>query len=185
MPEPPNSLRDLVRPLIRVRQIRDFTSRPVDEEALDLLVEVARWTGSSTNEQPWRFITIRDQGTLRKIHAAGLPQTRSFATAAAAIAIVLPDERSRAISRAYDEGRAAERILAAASFLGLGAAIAWIMPAVLPTVRELLAIPDDRLVRTIVALGHPTEAAKQPKSAPGTARLPREQVVFAERFPVG
>jgi nitroreductase len=183
MLEQPDAPRDVVRPLIRVRQIRDYTSRPVDVEALDLLVEVARWTGSSQNEQPWRFITIRDQGTLRRIHTAGLPQTRSFETARAAIAIVLPDDRSRAISRAYDEGRAAERILAAASLLGLGAAIAWIMPPVLPTIRELLGIPEDRLVRTIVALGHPTEAAKRPKSAPGTARLPRDQVVFAERFP--
>jgi nitroreductase len=183
MSDQPNSPRDVVRPLIRVRQIRDYTPQPVAEEVLDLLVDVARWSGSSQNEQPWRFITIRDERTLRAIHAAGLPQTRSFETAQAAIAIVLPDDRSRAISRAYDEGRAAERILVAASFLGLGAAIAWIMPPVLPAVRELLAIPDDRLVRTIVALGHPTEAAKQPKAAPGTARLPREQTVFAERFP--
>ena len=39
------------------------------------------------------------------------------------IAIVLPDEQGQAVSHAYDEGRAAERILIAASMLGLGAGI--------------------------------------------------------------
>ena len=39
------------------------------------------------------------------------------------------------------------------------------------------------MVRTVMALGHPTAAALQPKSAPGLARLPREASVFAERLP--
>jgi len=36
-----------------------------------------------------------------------------------------------------------------------------------------------------VVVGHPTEAAQAPKSAPGKARLPREQVVFEGRWPEG
>ena len=88
-----------------------------------------------------------------------------------------------AVTRAYDEGRAAERILIAASLLDLGAGITWIRPDVRPTIRELLGVPDDRLVRTIVAIGHPSAAARLPKSAPGTARLPRAETVHEERFP--
>ena len=38
-------------------------------------------------------------------------------------------------------------------------------------------------VRTIVAIGHPTESALEPKSRPGAARLPREQVVYDEAWP--
>jgi nitroreductase len=174
---------DRIRPLVRVRQIREFTQEPVRPDELDAIVDVARWTGSSSNSQPWRFVVIRDPATLRRIEEAGMPQTRSFRTATAAIAISVPDEPDLAVSRAYDEGRAAERILIAASMLDLGAAIAWIKPAVLPTIRELLAVPDDRLVRTIMAIGHPTDAARLPKSAPGTARLPRVRLVFEERFP--
>jgi len=34
-----------------------------------------------------------------------------------------------------------------------------------------------------VQVGHPTDAARRPKSAPGEARLPREEVVFEERWP--
>jgi len=48
---------------------------------------------------------------------------------------------------------------------------------------ELIGLPADRYVRTIVAVGHPTEAASRPKSAPGEARLPRSETVFRERWP--
>jgi nitroreductase len=108
--------------------------------------------------------------------------TRSLATATAAIAIVLPDGQD-AISHAYDEGRAAERMLIAASFLGLGAGIAWVMPHIRGLVAELLGLPGDRFVRTIVVIGHPTDRALSPKNPPGKARLPRDQVVFEDRWP--
>ena len=39
------------------------------------------------------------------------------------------------------------------------------------------------MVRTLLALGHPTPEARLPKSAPGEARLPRDEVVFDERLP--
>ena len=176
---------ELVRPLLRTRQTRDFTDEPVDEAVLTALTDVARWSGSSANSQPWRFIVLRDGATLRAIATAGMPQTRSFATAAAGIAITMPDESSRAISHAYDEGRAAERILVGATMLGLGAAIAWIIGDARKTVGDLLGLPDDRRVRTVVALGHASTKGREPHSAPGKARLPRDETVFDERWPTG
>ncbi len=173
-----------VRPLLRVRQTREFTDEPLTAEELEATTDAARWSGSSTNSQPWRFIVLRDEGTLRRIAEVGHPQTRPLQTAPAAIAIVLPDEPARQVSRAYDEGRAAERILIAATLLGLAAGITWIRRDVGGVVRDLLALPEDRLVRTVVALGHPTQAALRPKSPPGQARLPRDRVVFEDRWPV-
>jgi nitroreductase len=174
---------ELVRPLLRVRQVRDFTDEPVTQEQLDALADVARWSGSSRNGQPWRFITIRDAPTLRRIHEVGLPQTRLFRSAVAAVAIVLPVDSADGVSDVYDDGRVAERLLVGAAELGLTAGIAWIMPAVRPAIAEILGLPADRFVRTFVGFGHPTEAARGPKSAPGTARLPRVETVFAERWP--
>jgi nitroreductase len=175
--------RKRVRPLLRVRQIREFTPEPVASADLDAIVDVARWSGSSRNNQPWRFIIIRQPGTLRRIAEVGMPQTRSFQTATAGIAIVLPAEPRRELGDAYDDGRAAERALIAASVLGLGAAIAWIRSDVRSVVGDLLGLPRDWFVRTIMAVGHPTDAARRPKSAPGTARLPRAKTVFEERWP--
>ncbi len=173
---------EVVRPLLRVRQVREFTDEPVGPEVLDALADVARWSGSSTNSQPWRFVIVRSLETLRSIAKAGLPQTRSLQTATAAIAIALPDEKGSGISFAFDEGRAAERVLVAASFLDVGAGIAWIMPNVRPVVASLLELPEDRFVRTMIAIGHPTEGARRPKTAKGAARLPREETVFSETW---
>jgi nitroreductase len=174
---------DRLRPLRRARQVREFTEQPVDRADLDAIADVARWSGSSRNTQPWRFIVVTDVESLRTIADVGLPQTRALRSATAAIAIVLPVDDKHEIALAYDDGRAAERALIAAGMLDLGAGIAWVRSDVRPAIGEILGLPDDRYVRTIVALGHPTEAALAPKTAPGEARLPRDETVYEERWP--
>jgi nitroreductase len=176
---------EILRPLRRTRQVREFEPKPLNAATLDALADVARWTGSSRNTQPWRFIVITDPATLRALHEAGVPQTRGLATATAALVIVLPSDPDRAVSNAYDDGRVAERVLIAARMLDVGAGISWIREAVRPAVAATLGLPADRMVRTIVQLGHPSEAGRRPKTAPGEARLPRSETVFAERWPVG
>ncbi len=181
----PASARAVVRPLLRARQVREFTDEPLTDDQLTAITDVARWTGSSRNTQPWRFVVIRDRDTIGRLEAAGLPQTRALKTATAVIAIVLPVDPERTVSHAYDDGRAAERMLIAAGMLGVAAGIAWVRPDVLPAVREILGLPEDRLIRTLMALGHPTDEALRPKSPPGEARLPRPESVFDERLPPG
>jgi nitroreductase len=171
-----------VQPLLKVRQVREFTGERLSEAELDAILEVARWSGSSRNEQPWRFVLVRDLGTIRALADAGRPQTRALDSATAAIAIVLPDDPPREVSRAYDDGRAAERVLAAASFLGRGAAITWVRADVRAAVRELLGLPPDRLVRTIMALGEPTAEARAPRTGRNEARLARSELVHEERW---
>jgi hypothetical protein len=90
--------------------------------------------------------------------------------------------KGAAVSNAYDEGRAAERMLIAASLLELGAGIAWLPTEARAGVGELLGLPEGRFVRTVVAIGHPTSTASRPKSARGAARLPRSETVFSERW---
>ena len=86
---------ELVEPLIRVRQARAFTSKKVTKAELDAITEVARWSGSSRNEQPCRFIAIRDRELIRQVAELGLPQTRGLPTATAAVAIIVPEEPER------------------------------------------------------------------------------------------
>jgi nitroreductase len=66
MSEPDGATRDtadaILRALRRTRQIRRFTDEPVAEADLVAILEVARWTGSSTNRQPWTFHRHPRQG---------------------------------------------------------------------------------------------------------------------------
>ena len=181
--EPVPTPLESVRPLIRVRQMRDFTARRVTRAELDAITEVARWSGSSRNEQPCRYVALRDLDTITRIAELGLPQTRGLPTATAAVAIVVPDEPERESSRSFDDGRAAERMLIAANLLGLGGGISRLRADVREAIGNLLGLPPNRSVRTIVGLGHPSADALQPKSRPGAARLPREEVIYEEHWP--
>jgi nitroreductase len=174
---------DTLRPLVRTRQIREFQAEPVPDTVLHAITEAARWTGSGRNEQPWRFLVVRDRERIQQLHDVGLPQTRSLATAPTVVAVALPTAAGSEIAHAYDEGRAVERMLVAATMLGVAAGIAWIRRDVGDRARAILGIPDGWEVRSLVAVGMPTDAARAPKSAPGTARLPRERVVFEGHWP--
>src|SRR5438093_12559152 len=110
-------------PIRRVSQIRQYSPEPVPDEVVDQLLELARWTGSAKNSQPWRFIVVRDKDRLKKI--AGLrPPIGWLAGAPLGIAIVL--EGAEGMFGAYDEGRLTERLLTGATMLGYGGGTAWV-----------------------------------------------------------
>ena len=164
----------VLRALRRTRQVRQFTDEPVTETDLSAILNVARWSGSSMNLQPWTFIVIRDSADRLRL-AELAPYARHVAGAAVAIAIAMSGENPE--WDAYDEGRVAERVLIAARALDLGAGIGWALQAERPHVAVLLGLTAPWFVRTIISLGHPTARARQPRSAPGTARKPLAEVV--------
>ncbi|MGZ6328736.1 MAG: nitroreductase family protein, partial [Candidatus Limnocylindrales bacterium] len=114
--------RPLLRIMRRVRSVRSFRPDPVPDEFLTEILEVARWTGSGSNRQPWTFVVVRERATLSAIAAAS-PNARHVAGAAAAIVIVMDGDMPEI--ETFDEGRVAERILVAATALGLASAIGW------------------------------------------------------------
>lgn len=162
--------------MLRTRQYRQFTQDPVSKEDLRSLAQVARWSGSSRNSQPWRFLIVSDVALIRRIADVGHPQTRALHSAMAALAITLPDDEARKTSLAYDDGRVAERVLIGASLLGLGAGITWVRADVRQQIGQLLEVPEGAFVRTIMALGHPSPEALAPRLAPGEARLPLDEL---------
>jgi nitroreductase len=172
------SPRDVLRPLRQVRQYREFTDQPITDDELRAILDVARWTGSGNNSQPWRFIVLRDRDRILELAGAGIPQTRTLRTAQLVVAVTLPDLKEREISLAYDEGRCVERILIAATMIGAGAGISWVRNDLRETFGRLLRVPEGRFVRTLVAIGYPTDAARAPKNPGQPARLPLEEVLL-------
>lgn len=169
----------LLRTMRRVRSVRSFRADPVPDAFITEILEVARWTGSASNRQPWTFVVVRDRATLAAI-AEAAPNVGHVAGAAAVIVVIMDGTAPQI--ETFDEGRVAERILISATALGLASAIGWVMSAASPAVGELLGVPEGRRVRTLVSLGYATEEGAQPKSAPGTARRPLAEMVRYERF---
>jgi nitroreductase len=172
--------RDVTREMRKVRQARLYEPKPVPDDVLAELLEVARWTGSSRNTQPWEFIVITDPEQLRQISQIRTP-INWVADAPLAVAIVLNGES--AISEAFDEGRVTERMLIAARLLGLGGGTAWFGDEQQQARgKEILGIPQERTARSVVVLGYPT-TTKDHRPNPATAgRRPLGELVSYDRL---
>ncbi len=49
------------------RSIRRFTAEPVSDEAIEQIIEAARWAPSGANSQPWEFVVVRDRQTKERL----------------------------------------------------------------------------------------------------------------------
>lgn len=173
----PQAVRRLVR---TVRQIRLYAPDPVPDEALAMLLELAQWTGSSKNTQPWHFIVVRDRERLKQLSAIRQP-INWIAGAPLGIALVLDGQRP--YSEAYDEGRVTERILIGAHSLGLGGGVAWWGDeSQEAAARKILGVPEGRAARSMVMVGRPTSKADPRNPARVGGRKPLSEIVSYERF---
>lgn len=161
-----------------LRQSRQFTGEAVDEETIDHILEVARWTGSSRNTQPWQLIVVEDRDLLERV--ALVRELNGWAKDAAfAIAIVTP--KAESIAERYDEGRLSERIMLAADLLGLGSGTAWFAtPDLIAKAKDLLGVPEEMSLQSIVAIGHVVKSAKGSSGTGGRKQL--SEIVSYNRF---
>ena len=169
-----------LEPIRRVSQIRQYSSDPVPDEVVDQLLELARWTGSAKNGQPWRFIVVRDKELLKKIGALR-PPINWLAAAPLGIAIVL--EGAEPMFGAYDEGRLTERLLTGATMLGYGGGTAWFGgPTQDAEAKRILGIPNDLTARQIVMIGRPKSREDPRPSGPKRGRKPIAELVSYDRW---
>jgi nitroreductase len=164
----------------KVRQARQYKPHAVPDDVVQELLEIARWTGSARNTQPWQFIVIRDKEQLRKISQVRTP-INWVAGAPLAIAIVL--DGASPITEAYDEGRITERILIGARLLGLGGGVAWFGDESQQAQgKQILGIPAELTARGVVVIGYPT-TIKDPRPGPAAGgRKSLSELVTYDRF---
>ena len=68
---------DTYQTILSLRSVRQFDlSRPIDEAALQRILQAGRMSGSSKDSQPWWFIVVTDRETL-----TGIVQDRQFRAA--------------------------------------------------------------------------------------------------------
>jgi nitroreductase len=157
-----------------LRAVRQLRPDPLPESVLHDILEVARWSGSAGNRQPWEFVVVRDRDILGRLAAIDGANAGHLANAAVGIAIVIRPEVPDL--DAYDEGRLAERILLAAHALGVGAAVGhftgpgdtWAASA---EAKRLLGIPDELVLRETISLGYPAEHLQPTPNPPGRKSL--------------
>lgn len=116
---PPRQLTDFLRSL---RGVREFQRKPVPDDVVQDILEVARWSGSAGNRQPAEIVVVRERQSLEAL--AGLGGYVGHVRAAAiAMLLVMPGDWPE--GETFDEGRVAERIMLAAWAHGVGSSIGW------------------------------------------------------------
>jgi nitroreductase len=143
---------DRARFIRSLRSVRRFAPTPIPDDVLRDILDIARWTGSSKNTQPWELVVVRDRARLRELAACGTFASH-LADAALGLVLVMDDDNRR-----LDEGRLAQNIMLAAWAYGIGSCIATLQPADnIERARQLLNVPAGRGLRTALSLGYPAD----------------------------
>ncbi len=172
--------RAIIETLRTVRQVRQYKPEPVPEGVLADLLEVARWTGSARNTQPWHFIVVTDKEQLRQISQL---RTSINWVAAAPLAIALVFDGDNPRTEGYDEGRVSERIMIAAHALGLGSGTAWYGDEGQQNqAKTILAIPAEKSARSVVTIGYPITIVDPRPGAVDGGRHPLPEIVSYGRY---
>jgi len=162
---------DAYHAIITKRDTRNYSPRPIGDDAMGRILQAGRMAGSSKNSQPCRFIVIRGRERLEAIAACGQYAEHVPAAAAAIAVILLPG------GGAFDAGRAAQNIMVAAWAEGITSCATTMHHA--DAACETLGLPPDHAVAILLPLGYPAEGAKL---GAGRARKPLEDVVMEDRW---
>lgn len=146
---------------IRTRHsVRRFTDEPVTDAELETVLRAAMAAPSATNEQPWRFVVVRDRAVLDRL-AKATPFAGALARANAGI-VVLGDRKPGRFPGFWviDCSAAIENALLAAHAIGLGAVWIGVHPVApfVYGVRRIVHPPRRVVPMSMIALGHPAEA---------------------------
>lgn len=160
------------------RNVRHFEDLPIPPADLDRILEAARRTPSSMNQQRWDLIVVTDRDELHRLSQVWRSASH-VARSAATIGLVAPvRDAGAAASVHYDLGQLTMSILIAAADLGIGSGHAAVRDQDLA--RELLGLPEDRELAWLIALGYPAGRPLSPIERPD--RRPFDDVVHRGRW---
>ena len=154
------------------RSIRIFDSKLIPPNLIEELIDCARLAPTARNIQPWEFVVITKKETLQKL--GSLADTGKFiADSVSCIAVFCQDTKYY-----LEDGCAAtENILIAAEDSGL--ATCWVAGDKKPycdKVKELLGVPQNYKLVSLIPLGYSKGASLMP------AKKPLKGVLHWEHF---
>ncbi len=152
--------------ILKRRSIREFTGQQVDLPLLREIITAGIWAPSGLNNQPWRFVIVRDP-ELRAQLAQQTHYSHIVLAAPALIAVYLDG------SVVYDPckdaqsaGACIQNMLLATESLGLGAVWLGQILKNKDAVRRILDLPEGLELMAVIAVGHPSRRDQQSRRKP-------------------
>ena len=175
------------------RAYRSLRPVEVSDSAIKELAAAASMAPSCFNNQPWRYVFVRDKNVLRALQGA-MSKGNEWTSLASMVVAVLskPELDCKIREREYyqfDTGMATAFMILKATELGLVAhPIAGFSPK---KVKDVLGIPEDMMLITLVIVGQRNEEIDplldegqrdREKTRPG--RYPFEMFAYMDRYDV-
>lgn len=170
---------DVYEAIRRRQSIRRYKPDPVPDDVLNRMLDAMRLAPSAGNQQPWRFIVVKDPAIRQQLAEATV---RQQFIAHAPIIIVACGWKDKAFSKMggywnslpVDVSIALDHLTLVAAAEGLGTC--WIGDFLEDETRRVLGIPDDVTVIALMPMGYPDESR-----APRT-RKELSEIVCYERW---
>lgn len=184
---------DKFNQLIRNRKSTvTFSDKPIGEETLVRLFEAARWSPSSRNEQPWRFIVYQKQNTegFNKIISCLHTANQDWAAYAPMLVLSIAKEQHAYNNKpneyaVYDVGQAVAYMTLQATMEGVYAH--QMAGFDKQKTKELFGIPSGFEPVTVIAFGYLGKLIDFPKNLmaremQSRSREPIQDIVFANNY---
>lgn len=171
---------DMLDLLMKRRTIRRYQKGvEVEKEKVDKIIKAALTSPSGKNIRPWELIVVNDMGILSKLGDSRGPASKHMGDAA--LGIVIVSDPSLTDIWIEDASIISTVIQITAESLGLGSG--WIQIrerkdkdglCLESSIKEILKLPDDFRVESMIAIGYPDEQ-KEPHDE---AKLPMDKVHY-------
>lgn len=155
--------------------VRDYSSRPVEQEKLDAVLEAARLAPTACNKQPFKFFVLKSEEALAK---AAESAARFAWVKSAPVVILGCIDHSQEWVRRYDGKQhgivdisiASEHICLAAAEQGLGTC--WICSFDTALCAQIFGLPENLEPAVIIPIGYANYVGKRQKE-----RKPLSEIV--------
>lgn len=148
---------------------RAYTSVPVTDQQLDMILKCGIKAPSGSNRQPWKFVVINDESTTREIIKDIVPGN--------VVIIVLGVESETGATPDFDCGLTTESMFIAAHSLGLGARIYRNPVANINTRREAFQIPSGYKAVMALRIGN-VDKSVDAVSAASPRNKPEDVIIY-------
>ena len=157
--------------------IRNYKDEQINKGDLSKILESARLSQSAANRQPWQFVVVNEKSMKKKLSRAA--NNQQFVGKAATVIVCLADPSVSARVGQFDGflidlAISIENMVLTAWDLGIGSC--WIGAFWEDEVKELLGIPSNLRVISLLALGYPDQ---EPRSK---SRKDLNEIVYFEKY---
>ena len=167
---------ELFKAIYERRSIRRYTDQPIDDSALEKILDAARWAPNGGNYNAWRFIVVTSPAQNRQL----LNFCPGIKDLPAAIIVVCAKPKQRRVLEKTrlmymaDCAIATQNIVLAAYSQNIGSCVVVSFADI--ALREILSIPEDVQPFVLITLGHASESPEPPE------RLPIPEIAFRNEY---